>query len=126
MTPEQKYISPLDLSQAKLRDPHTQRSTSFLMWTALLDQRQERKLTPFEQKAVELAGRLRAYREHRSGQGLEVLPIPQSEDRQWASLNSLLLASLDDKTDPGGAAAAGEGEVPKSPGRIPGEFSGGV
>ncbi len=99
----EKYISPLDLSQAMLRDPHSQASTPFLVWTRRLALRQDQALFPFEKKAVELASRLRAYQDHRAGRRLDLLPIPNSEDMQWASLEYVVRAPWDDKTDPQGA-----------------------
>ncbi len=99
----EKYISPLDLNQAMLRDPDSQASAPFLVWTRRLAFRQEQALLPFEKKADELAGRLRAYQDHRAGRRLDVLPIPDSEDGQWASLEYLVRAPLDDKADPKGA-----------------------
>lgn len=100
---DQKYISPLDLSQAEFRDPHSQTAKPFLSWTQGFTRRNEPALSNIEKQAVELAGRLRTYQDHRAGQRLDVVPIPDSEDKQWASLSYLMRAPLNERTDPSGA-----------------------
>jgi ABC-type transport system involved in cytochrome c biogenesis permease subunit len=101
MPADQKYISPLALSKAEFRDADSP-PTPFLSWTQKLAMRQGRAPSPLERQALDLAARLRAYHEHRSGRRLEIAPLPGSEDKQWASLSLLMRAALDDKMDPSG------------------------
>jgi ABC-type transport system involved in cytochrome c biogenesis permease subunit len=102
MPETQKYISPLGLTQAKIQDPKTKCSTPLLVWTQKLVCAQNQELSALERNAIELSRRLRAYQDHRAGRRLEVAPMPDSEENQWASLDYLLRASLDDRTDPSG------------------------
>jgi cytochrome c-type biogenesis protein CcsB len=102
MAADQKYISPLELNQAEIQDPHTQTKTRFGVFVQRLTCRQGEQLSAFEKKSLELATRLWAYQEHRMGRKLEVAPLPENEDRQWASIAYLIRGDLDDRLDPGG------------------------
>jgi cytochrome c-type biogenesis protein CcsB len=99
---DQKYISPLELSTAKLQDPKSGRETPFLLWAKKLGHNEEAGLSAFDRKVLELANNFWAYREHRMGKRLEVLPIQGSEHEQWLPLADLLRPTFDDQTDPTG------------------------
>jgi len=99
----QKNISPLDLATTKLRDAHTGRETPFLVWARSLAHDEEGGLSPFDREALELAGNFWAYREHRTGRRLLLLPLKGEEHEQWLSLAGLLRPTFDDATDPTGA-----------------------
>lgn len=103
MAEDQKYIAPADLSQAEFRAPHASSPTRFLAWTQKFMMGRDEPRTTFEKQALELAGRLRTYQDLRAGRRLEVAPISGAEDKQWASLQYLMRAPLDDKTDPSGS-----------------------
>jgi cytochrome c-type biogenesis protein CcsB len=107
VSPDEKYVSPLELSEAVIRDPHTEKQTPFLAWARELSLTEKEKgLTTFEQKGVELAGKFLAYQDHRMGRRLCVLPIRNSEDRQWASIADLMQTRFNDGNDPGGEQRA--------------------
>ena len=99
----QKHISPLELSQAVVRDPHSGRQTPFLAWAGKLERAKRQGLTTSERKGLELAERFWSYQEHRMGRRLEVLPLADSEHQEWASVARLMQASLNEKADPTGA-----------------------
>ena len=98
----EKYISPLELSRAKVPDPQTGGETSFLLWAEKFRRKSPRSLSPVERAGADLAEAFREYREHRAGRGLAVVPIPQAKHQEWTSLAELLEARLDDSSDPGG------------------------
>lgn len=102
MPPGEKYISPLELSRAKVRDPKSGGDVSFLLWADGFRRTSARSLSPLQRNSVDLAEALREYREHRAGRGLAVVPIPKAEHQEWASVADLLQARLDDTSDPGG------------------------
>ena len=67
LKPEQKHVSPLELSQSKIRLPDDGEDTPLLIWTATLASREQQGLTPLEQKSLELAWKFRAYQDWRAG-----------------------------------------------------------
>jgi cytochrome c-type biogenesis protein CcsB len=73
-----------------------------MLWTQQLVFKPESELSPLEKQGVEMFNRLRAYEDHRAGRRLEILPLPDSEKKEWISLESLVRSPLDDKTDPDG------------------------
>jgi cytochrome c-type biogenesis protein CcsB len=102
MAADQKHISALELSEAEIQDPRTQSKIRFVAFAQRAVCRQGQGITTFEKKAIGLVDRLRAYQEHRTGWKLEVVPLPDGEDRQWASIASLMRLKLDDRLDPSG------------------------
>jgi len=100
---DQKCIAPRDLEQATIESPRSQKPTTFMAWVQQLVFKPENELSPLEKKGVELFNRLRAYQDHRAGRRLEILPVSDSAENQWISLDSLLRTKLDDETDPSGA-----------------------
>jgi len=98
----EKYISPVELSRAKIHDPQTGGDVSFLLWAEKFRRSNTRSLSPVERTSADLAEAFREYREHRAGKGLAVVPIPEAKHQEWASLADLLQARLDDTSDPGG------------------------
>ena len=103
MAPDQKYIAPQDLLQAKIESPKSQRPTSFMLWAQDLVMKQENELSPLEKEGVALFDRLRAYQDHRAGRRLAILPASSSADKSWVTLDSLLWMDWDDESDPGGS-----------------------
>ncbi len=102
MDADQKYISPLELREAKIRDPHGKTEIAFNLWAGKLLVRKDGGYSPLEKKGLELADKLWTYQNHRMGRGLEVLPLKDAERRQWLSVAYLMQTTLDDETDPGG------------------------
>ncbi len=92
---DQKYIAPLDLCHAKIRDPRSGVTTPFVPWAEKLVRTKQQGFSPFEKQALELADRLWAYQEHRMGLRLEVIPLPGSPHEEWASLASVVRSSAD-------------------------------
>ncbi|MGD0897305.1 MAG: cytochrome c biogenesis protein CcsA [Thermoguttaceae bacterium] len=99
----QKYISPQELSRAEVRDPKSQTTTLLVGLARKLACTPDRPLEPLEKNVVEVGRRLRSYQDHRAGRRLAVLPLAEDDENQWASLDYLARASLDDRTDPAGA-----------------------
>ncbi len=98
----EKYLSPYQLSQAKIRDPHTGGQTPLLSWAEKLRRSDERTLPAFERKAVDLVNNYWAYREHRSGRRLALVPVPGSEHQEWLPAAELLRTEMSDAKDPTG------------------------
>jgi cytochrome c-type biogenesis protein CcsB len=103
MAADQKYIAPRDLQQAQIESPRSQQPTTFMVWAQQLVFKQENELSPLEKKGVDLFDRLRAYEDHRAGRRLEILPLADSAEKQWISLESLVRMKMDDETDPSGS-----------------------
>jgi cytochrome c-type biogenesis protein CcsB len=103
LAPGQRHISAWDLSQAEIEDPRSEKKTYFLVMMQMLSMRDENTpLSDFEKNVLETAGRLKTYQEHRMGLRLDIVPIPESEVRAWASIGSLTRVALDERTDPTG------------------------
>jgi len=102
MPPGEKYISPFELSRAKIRDPKSGKDISFLLSTERFRRTSARALSPVERTSASLAEAFREYQDARAGKGLAVVPIPKAEHQEWASVADLLQARLDDTSDPGG------------------------
>jgi cytochrome c-type biogenesis protein CcsB len=92
---DQKYIAPLELAHAKIRDPRAGAATPFIPWADKLVRTKQQGFSFFEKKALEVADRLWAYQEHRMGVRLEVVPVPGSSPEEWLSLSSLVRMSND-------------------------------
>jgi len=99
---DQKYISPLELSQATFKAPGDSAESPFLVWAESLLARQDEGLTIFEEKSLELADKFWSYQAHRMGQRLAVVPIGGSEDQAWIPLAELVRSPWDDTSDPSG------------------------
>ena len=102
LSKDEKFISPLALSQAKLKLPDATAERPFVHWAEGLVRRQQEGLTAFEDKALELAVKFWMYQEHRMGKRLAVVPIQGSDDQQWISLADLMRTEWDEKSDPTG------------------------
>ena len=102
MPEDQKHISACDLGKAPFRDPQTQSCPRFSAWAQTLAFRPDSQLSAFEKKGMELARRLRDYQDLRAGRRLAAAPLPNSPERQWASIDFLLRVPLDERTDPKG------------------------
>jgi len=68
----QAYVSPLELSKARIQDPHTDKEVSFLVWAGGLARNERKKLSNLEESGLELADRLWTYQDLRMGQALYV------------------------------------------------------
>lgn len=101
---DQNRVSPWQLLQSRISPQRGQRAIPFSAWAEerLLQSQAGKPLSELEQKGVELAHRLWAYQDLRMGRGLEVLPVPNSDRQEWAPLGLLLIANLDDASDPTG------------------------
>ena len=73
-----------------------------MLWTQQLVFKPDNELSPLEKQGVEMFNRLRAYEDHRAGRRLEILPLPDSEKKEWISLEALVRSPMDDKSDPDG------------------------
>jgi len=102
MADGEKYTSPAALGRAAFRDPRTDKETPFLLWADKVGRNADRSLPVLQRKGLELAERLGAYREHRAGKGLALLPIPDSDHEAWYSLADLAKARLSNSSDPTG------------------------
>jgi cytochrome c-type biogenesis protein CcsB len=102
MPPGEKCISPQGLRTAKIQPPGSHSPSTFMLWTQQLVFKAENELSPLEKQGVELFGKLRAYEDHRAGRRLEILPMPDSEKKEWISLEGLVRSPMDDMTDPNG------------------------
>jgi ABC-type transport system involved in cytochrome c biogenesis permease subunit len=110
----QEYISPWDLSRARVQDPRTEKEVSFLVWAGQLVRTERKKRSPLEESGLELADRLWSYQDLRLGQGLDVLPIKDNPDQQWLSVAYLLRTDFDDQTDPTGGLRKAKDELQKA------------
>ncbi len=102
LAPDQKHVSPLEISKATITDPQTGVASSFLHWTEQLRRNRQQGLTTFEKKALQLADKLWLYEDHRMGRRLRLLPLGGSEDDEWVSVQFLLQTTFDDALDPSG------------------------
>jgi len=102
MAEDQKYISPWNLSGAKVREPHSGKETTFAAWAEQLAQTKDQGLTTLEKKALELADHYWSYQQHRMGQRLMVIPVQDSPMHGWASVADLVQVPFDAATDPTG------------------------
>jgi cytochrome c-type biogenesis protein CcsB len=106
MEPDQKYISPLEVSRAQIQLPDSEQETPFVLWAEkqvrARQQQQRPEFTPFERKAIELADKFWAYQDHRMGNRLQVIPVQGSATSEWISVASLMTVKLDDTSDPTG------------------------
>lgn len=99
---DQKYISPFELGNAQVKDPHTGATTAFVNWAGKLALQQDKGLTTFEKKGLELADKYWTYLAVRSGRRLEVIPLQGSDSSEWLSIASLVKGKFDDANDPTG------------------------
>lgn len=100
---DEAHISPLALSRALIEEPETGRPLTFPAWgEQLLRQEPQGTLNRLETRALELAGRLWSYQNHRMGRGLELVPMPGSDTEPWMSFGHLVLTHFDDANDPTG------------------------
>ena len=102
MKKDEKYISPSDVSRAKIEVPLTHEQRPFLLWAESLLRKKQHELSIYEKKALELADRFWSYQDHRMGNRLHVLPIKESQDQQWLSISDLLGTRFTDEVDPTG------------------------
>ncbi len=102
MPQDEPYISPVALNQAKIRLLESGAERPFVHWADGLARREQEGLTEFEKKALELARKFHAYRDHRMGKRLAIVPIQGSEDQQWVTVSDLVSGEWDEKSDPTG------------------------
>ncbi len=102
MPADQKYVSPLELGKAEIRDPHTGSTSLFVTWAGKLAMQQDQGLTTFEKKGLELADKYWVYQAHRSGKRLEILPLAGSDSDEWLSLASLVKGKFNGENDASG------------------------
>lgn len=96
------YISPVALSQAKIRRKESGDERPFIHWAEGLARQEQDGLTEFERKGLELAHKFRAYQGHRMGKRLAIVPILGSEDQPWGTVSDLMSTEWDEKSDPTG------------------------
>lgn len=101
---DQKYVAPSGLSKTFILDPRSGKEVPFATWAnqLLLLEEKGTALTELEKKGLELANRLWTYQNHRMGRGLEILPVPGSDAKEWMPIAQLILTRFDDSTDPSG------------------------
>jgi cytochrome c-type biogenesis protein CcsB len=98
----EKYISPVKLDEADYHDPHTGKTTPFMMQVQNLESHQVQRMPSLEKKTLELADALWVYEQSRMGQTLYLIPAPETTGEQWISANRLLNDKFDDSNDPKG------------------------
>ncbi len=98
----EKYISADELRRTSIRPPGSRSPATFMLWTQQLVFKPDGELSPLEKQGVEMFNRLRSYEDHRAGRRLEILPLPESEKKEWISLESLMRSTMDDQSDPDG------------------------
>ena len=126
LSKDEKYISPLALSQAKIKLPDATAERPFVNWAEGLARRQHEGLTAFEDKALELAVKFWTYQDHRMGKRLAVVPIQGSDDQQWVSLADLVHSRMGREIRPDRPDAAGSAAVPGGSHGLPGRFCRGL
>ena len=99
---QEACISPLALSQAKVKLPDAVAERPFVNWAEGLLRRRQQGLTAFEDKALELAVKFWTYQEHRMGKRLAIAPIQGSDEQEWISLADLLHSAWNEGSDPTG------------------------
>ena len=99
---DQKHISPFELGNARIEDPHTGATTAFVNWAGKLAMQQDQGLTAFEKKALELADKYWTYLAIRAGRRLEIVPLQGSDSGEWLSAASLVKGQFDKANDPTG------------------------
>ena len=102
MPPGEKYLSPQGLRSTKLQPPGAHSPATFMLWTQQLMLKEDNELSPLEKQGVDLFNKLRAFEDHRAGRRMEILPMPDSEKKEWISLEGLVRSPMDDQTDPDG------------------------
>lgn len=113
MAADQKYLSPAELSRATIRDPRTGRETSFLLWVQKISRDEARGLPQLERKALELALNYTAYRNHRAGKRLGILPLPRDEHEHWLTVADLVAGDLKSIEDSSGTFAKARDQFQK-------------
>ncbi|MGM0485774.1 MAG: cytochrome c biogenesis protein [Planctomycetota bacterium] len=108
-----KTISPLDLSQARIREPRSGEERPFLRWAQELIGKEQEGLTRFEKKALELADKFWSYQDHRMGRRLRIFPTQHTREDEWMSVASLMNTTFDDKNDPTGMIRRVKGQFQK-------------
>ena len=101
---DQKYVSPVALSETVIVDPRDGKKIPFSTWGDRLSQLDEKDtvLTELEKKGLDLADRLWTYQDHRMGRGFDILPVKKSEEGKWLSIADLTLIRYSDTNDPSG------------------------
>ena len=99
---QQKYVSPLELSQSKISVAESGEDKPFLPWAAALAAQQQEELSELEKRAVEVAGKFWAYQDHRTGLQLVVVSPPGSADQPWVSLSEIVHNKWENTADPTG------------------------
>ena len=111
---DQSYISVVDLARAMIAVPKTGETRRFLVWAQMLLRDGPQRPDKLQKSGLELAERYWAYKDVRSGQKLEVLPIGDSKMQQWISVARLVQTKWDDKTDPTGQIRKAKAELQKA------------
>jgi len=96
-----EYFSLLELVNSNVRDPETGRDIPLGTWTRMMPRSRE-QLSELETAAQELSNKVWQHQSHRMGQRLEIVPVADSEHKEWMSIADLMQAKPDDQTDPGG------------------------
>jgi cytochrome c-type biogenesis protein CcsB len=99
---DQKHVTPFDLSRAKVRIPEDNQERPFLRWAEGLIRQQDKGLSEFEKKSLELADKFWSYQDHRMGNRMEVIPVQGSDEGEWVTVAYLMRANFDDDADPTG------------------------
>ncbi|MBI3468439.1 MAG: cytochrome c biogenesis protein CcsA [Planctomycetes bacterium] len=96
--------SAVQLANAQVTDSRTDTVIPFVAWARKLSELEEsgEALNEIEKRGLELANRYWTYQHLRMGRMIEVLPLRGSETQDWMPIATLLLAELDETSDPGG------------------------
>jgi ABC-type transport system involved in cytochrome c biogenesis permease subunit len=108
---DKNRISPFELSKAAYRDADLDRPIAFMTEVhRLSDLQEKRKLTPYEQEVLKLAGAFQTYQFIRLGQHLRFVPAKEA-DGQWLSFKQLLADDFADAGDSSRLLATAHAEL---------------
>jgi ABC-type transport system involved in cytochrome c biogenesis permease subunit len=111
MPADKNRVSPLELSKATYRDADFDRPIALMTEVhRLSDLQEKRKLTPYEQEVLRLAGAFQTYQFIRLGQQPRFVPVPGA-DGQWLSFKQLLADDLPDAGDSSRLLATAHAEL---------------
>ncbi len=105
LQPDQRHISPLEVSRSKVQLRDRGGDTPLLIWAAQLAARNQESLAPLERQALHLAGEFRDYLDWRGGRQLKCVPrqgrsaTPEA-GHEWLSLSEVVGTPWDSTNDP--------------------------
>ncbi len=83
------FVSPSVLSHARIKLPAAGEGAFFVNWVGTVSRKDRKERSQLEEKGMDLGNKLGAYRAHRMGQMLNLIPVQGSKDQQWISVYDL-------------------------------------